>query len=167
MAVASSGTAKVTLPSDQDILITREFAARRELVWRAWTEPALVERWWAGHRGSMRSVDIDLRVGGAWRYVMDAQGDFEVAFHGEFREIAPEERIVTTEVFEGAPPTDAGDVLNVVTFSEADGRTTLELLVQCPNQEIRDAIMDSGMEVGMQEQYDVLEQLVVTLGSER
>ena len=163
MAVASSGTAKVTLPNDQDILITREFAARRELVWRAWTEPALVERWWAGHRGTMRSVEIDLRVGGTWRYVMDAQGDFEVAFNGEFREIVPEERIVTTEVFEGAPPTDAGDVLNVVTFTESDGGTTLELLVQCPNQEIRDAIMDSGMEVGMQEQYDALEQLVVTL----
>jgi len=163
MAVASSGTAKVTLPNDQDILITREFAARRELVWRAWTEPALVERWWGGQRGSMRSVEIDLRVGGTWRYVMHAQGDFEVAFNGEFREIVPEERIVTTEVFEGAPPTDAGDVLNVVTFTESDGRTTLELLVQCPNQEIRDAIMDSGMEIGMQEQYDALEQLVVTL----
>ena len=163
MAVANSGTAKVTLPNDEEILITREFDARRELVWRAWTTPALVERWWAGHRGSMRSVDIDLRVGGAWRYVMDAQGGCEVAFHGEFREIEPEERIVTTEVFEGAPPSDAGDVLNVVTFSETDGRTTLELLVQCPNQEIRDAIMDSGMETGMQEQYDVLEQLVVTL----
>ena len=162
MAVASSGTAKVTLPSDQDILITREFGARRALVWRAWTTPDLIHRWWAGQRGTMKSVDVDLRVGGTWRYVMGA-GEHEVAFHGEFREIVPEERIVTTEVFEGAPPTDAGDVLNVVTFSEADGRTTLELLVQCPNQEIRDAIMDSGMEVGMQEQYDVLEQLVITL----
>ena len=162
MAVASSGTAKVTLPSDQDILITREFDARRALVWRAWTTPDLIHRWWAGQRGTMKSVDVDLRVGGTWRYVM-AAGEHEVAFHGEFRELVPEERIVTTEVFEGAPPTDAGDVLNVVTFSEADGRTTLELLVQCPNQEIRDAIMDSGMEVGMQEQYDVLEQLVITL----
>ena len=70
---------------------------------------------------------------------------------------------MTTEVFEGAPPSDAGDVLNVITFSESDGRTTLELLVQCPNREIRDAIVDSGMEAGMQEQYDALEQLVVSL----
>jgi uncharacterized protein YndB with AHSA1/START domain len=163
MSVATSGTAKVTLPSDEEILITREFNARRELVWRAWTDPALVERWWGGQRGAMESVEIDLQVGGTWRYVMAAQGGFQVAFHGEFSEIVPEERIVTTEVFEGAPPSDAGDVLNFVTFSEADGRTTLELLVKCPNREIRDAIMDSGMEVGMQEQYDALEQLVVSL----
>jgi uncharacterized protein YndB with AHSA1/START domain len=94
---------------------------------------------------------------------MAADGGHEVAFHGEFREIVPEKRIVTTEVYEGAPPTDAGDVLNVVTFAEADGRTRLELLVQCPNREIRDAIMGSGMEAGMQEQYDALEQLVITL----
>jgi uncharacterized protein YndB with AHSA1/START domain len=159
MAVATSGTAKVTLPSDEEILITREFAAKRAHVWRAWTDPALIERWWAGHRGTMETVEVDLRVGGSWRYVMSGG----VAFHGEFRDVVPEERIVTTEVFEGAPPSDAGDVLNVVTFAETDGRTTLELLVVCPNQEIRDAIMDSGMETGMQEQYDVLEQLVITL----
>ena len=159
MAVATSGTAKVTFPSDQDILITREFAARRELVWRAWTDPELVERWWAGKRGSMSLVEIDLRVGGTWRYVMDGG----VAFHGEFQEIVPVERIVTTEVYEGAPPSDAGDVLNVVTFAEKDGRTTMELLVQCPNQEIRDAIMESGMEIGMQEQYDVLDEFVSSL----
>ena len=159
MAVANSGTAKVTLPSDEDILITREFDARRALVWRAWTDPELVERWWGGKRAAMSSVEVDLRVGGTWRYVMEGG----VAFHGEFREIVPEQRIVTTEVFEGAPPSDAGDVLNVVTFSEAGGRTTLELLVQCPNREIRDVIMDSGMETGMQEQYDVLEELVISL----
>jgi uncharacterized protein YndB with AHSA1/START domain len=163
MAVATSGTAKVTLPKDEEILITREFDARRALVWRAWTEPELLRRWWAGQHGGMALVEVDLRVGGSWRYVMEAHGGHEVAFHGEFREIVPEERIVTTEVYEGAPPTDAGDVLNVVTFAEADGRTTLELLVQCPNREIRDAIMGSGMEAGMQEQYDALEQLVITL----
>ena len=163
MAVASSGTAKVTLPTDEEILITREFDAPRRLVYKAWTTPELVTRWWNGRRGEMKIVDIDLRVGGSWRYVMEAQGGFEVAFHGEFREIVPDERIVTTEVFEGAPPSDAGDVLNVITFAEADGRTTVDLLVQCPNREIRDAIMGSGMEAGMQEQYDVLEELVVSL----
>ena len=162
MAVASSGTAKVTLPSDEEILITREFAAPARLLYKAWTTPELVQRWWAGQRGAMKEVDIDLRVGGMWRYVMEAQGGFEVAFHGEYREIEPERRIVTTEVFEGAPPSDAGDVLNVVTFAESDGRTTLELLVRCPNRGIRDAIVDSGMETGMQEQYDALEQLVIS-----
>ena len=113
MAVTRSGTAKVTLPTDEEILITREFDAPRALVYKAWTTPELVGRWWAGRRGVMKTVDIDLRVGGSWRYVMEAQGGFEVAFHGEYRELEPEQRIVTTEVFEGAPPSDAGDVLNV------------------------------------------------------
>jgi uncharacterized protein YndB with AHSA1/START domain len=153
----------VTLPTDEQILITREFDAPKHLVYRAWTSPELVRQWWSGKRGEMTVCEIDLRVGGSWRYVMIATGSHEVAFHGEFRQIVPEERIVTTEVFEGAPPSDAGDVLNVVTFSESGGRTTLELLVQCPNREIRDVIMDSGMETGMQEQYDVLEELVISL----
>jgi uncharacterized protein YndB with AHSA1/START domain len=169
MAVASSGTAKVTLPTDEQILITREFDAPRHLVYRAWTTPELVKRWWSGHRGEMTSVEIDLRVGGAWRYVMQASGGYEIAFHGEFREIVPDERIVTTEVFEGmpgeAPPEAAGEdpVLNIVTFAEVDGRTTLSLLTQAPSKAIRDLIVDSGMEGGMQEQMDLLEQLAISL----
>ena len=159
MAMATSGSAKVTLPSDTEILITREFAAPPRLVYKAWTEPELVRRWWAGHRGEMKVTEIDLRVGGTWRYVMEAQGGFEVAFHGEYREIVPGERIVTTEVFEGAPPSDAGDVVNVVTFEEAGGGTQLGLLVQCPSQEIRDMIHGSGMETGLQEQMDLLDAL--------
>ena len=102
-SVTSSGSAKVTLPTDEEILITREFDAPRHLVYRAWTTPELVMRWWSGHRGEMKIADIDLRVGGMWRYVMVANGGFEVAFHGEYREIVPDERIVTTEVFEGMP----------------------------------------------------------------
>ena len=162
MAPTSSGSATVTLPTDDQILITREFDAPKHLVYKAWTTPELVKRWWSGHRGEMRVVEIDLRVGGAWRYVMTANGGFEVAFHGEFREIVPAERIVTTEVYEGAPPPGEA-ALNFVTFTEADGRTTLELLVECPSKEVRDAIIDSGMEGGMQEQMDVLEELAVSL----
>ncbi len=160
MATTSSGSAKVTLPSDTEILITREFDAPRDLVYTAWTTPELVKQWWSGKRGEMQLAEIDLRVGGMWRYVMTAQGGFEVAFHGEYREIVPNERIVTTEVFEGMPPSDEGDVLNVVTFTEVDGRTTLELLAVAPNQAIRDAIVDSGMEGGMQEQMDLLDELL-------
>src|SRR4051794_35505969 len=99
MTVSSSATAMVTLPADEQILITREFDAPRHLVYRAWTTPELVMRYWAGHRGRMQLADIDLRVGGAWRYVMTAERGFEVAFHGEFREVVPNERIVFTEVF--------------------------------------------------------------------
>jgi uncharacterized protein YndB with AHSA1/START domain len=163
MDVTSSGKATVTLPAEDEILITREFDAPRHLVYRAWTTPELVRRWWSGHRGEMTVVDIDLRVGGRWRYVMVASGGYEVAFHGEFREIVPNERIVNTEVFEMPGASDDDAVLDVVTFGECDGGTTLELLVQCPNRVIRDAIIDSGMEVGMQEQMDVLEELARSL----
>src|SRR5215211_1749249 len=111
--VATSGTATVTLPADDQILITREFEAPKHLVYRAWTTPALVKRWWSGLRGEMKIVDIDLRVGGKWRYVMLAHGEFEVAFHGEYTEIVPNERIVTTEVYEGAPePAQGQEPLN-------------------------------------------------------
>jgi uncharacterized protein YndB with AHSA1/START domain len=111
----------------------------------------------------MTVTEIDLRVGGAWRYVMVASGGYEVAFHGEYREIVPGERIVTTEVFEGAPPAEGGDVINVVTFNEADGGTRLDLLVRCPSQEVRDMIFNSGMEGGLQEQMDLLDALAAEL----
>jgi len=163
MSQSHSGKAKVTLPTSEQILIKREFAAPKQLVYRAWTNADLVRRWWAGIRGEMKVVDIDLRVGGKWRYVMWAHNKFEVAFHGEYREIVPNERIVTTEIFEGAPEPPEPP-LNIITFVEsAPGRTELELLVQCPNQEIRDIIVNSGMEDGMQEQMDVLEQLAASL----
>src|ERR1700730_18424527 len=101
VAVAGSRTATVTLPTDEQILITREFDAPKHLVYKAWTTPELVKRWWSGQRGEMTTAEIDLRVGGTWRYVMVAEGGFEVAFHGEFREIVPNERIISTEVYEG------------------------------------------------------------------
>ena len=163
-AMPTSGTATVALPADDEILIRREFEAPRQLVYKAWTTPALVLRWWAGRRGKMTRADIDLRVGGRWRYVMVADEGSEVAFHGEYREIVPNERIVNTEVYEGAPAAaseDEGAALNIVTFTEAGGRTTLDLLVKCPSQEVRDLILNSGMEVGMQEQMDLLEQIAI------
>ena len=161
--MTSSGTATVTLPTDEQILITREFDAPKHLVYKAWITPELVKRWWSGDRGEMTIAEIDLRVGGAWRYVMVTDDGFEVAFHGEYREIVPGERIVTTEVYElpGAP--EGEGALNIVTFTEADGRTTLTLLVQTASRQDRDAIIDSGMEVGLQEQMELLEQLVVSL----
>jgi uncharacterized protein YndB with AHSA1/START domain len=165
MAV-TSGSATVTLPADEQILVTREFDAPRHLVYRAWTTPDLVQRWWSGRRGEMKVVDIDLRVGGMWRYVMVAHGDFEVAFHGEFREIVPDERLVYTEIYEGPGgelPPGVEPPLNTATFTAADGRTTLSLLTECPSRELRDAIIDSGMETGLQEQMDVLEELAVSL----
>jgi uncharacterized protein YndB with AHSA1/START domain len=160
MAVASSGTAVVTLPTDEQILITREFDAPRELVYKAVTTPELVKRWWHANRGEMTVAEIDLRVGGTWRYVMVADGGVEVAFHGEYREIVPNERIVSTEVFEGYP--DAHSV-NVMTLTEVDGRTKVEILVQHSTKEHRDMHIESGMEDGLQDALDLLERLAIEL----
>ena len=160
VAVSSSGTAVVTLPEDTQILITREFDAPKHLVYRAWTTPELVKRWWGGKRGEVTLVEIDLRVGGRWRYVMVADGGFEVGFHGEYREIMPNERIVSTEVFEGMPD---GEAVNTLTLTERDGRTTLSVLVRHSCKEHRDAHIDSGMEGGMQESMDALEEVAISL----
>jgi uncharacterized protein YndB with AHSA1/START domain len=161
-AVTSSGAAKVTLPTDEQILITREFDAPRHLVYRAWTEPELVRRWWSGQRGEVTSVDIDLRVGGSWRYVMVANEGLEVAFHGEYREIVPDERLVMTEVYEGVPEPDEPP-LQTVTFADMDARTGVAVLMECATKALRDAILDSGMEDGLQEAMDALEQVAISL----
>jgi len=162
--MTTSGTAKLTLPSDTEILVVREFNAPRHLVYKAWTTPELVRQWWAGRRGQMDVAEIDLRVGGAWRYAMTATGGYQVAFHGEFREIVPNERLVYTEIYEGAP--EGGAALNLITFTELDGRTTVEMLTRVDNKQVRDMIIDSGMEGGMQEGMDLLEEVAVSLASE-
>ncbi len=166
MATTSSGTAAVTLPTDEQILITREFDAPRHLVFEAWTTPELVRRWWHAQRGEMTVAEIDLRVGGQWRYAMVTEDGFEVAFHGEYLEIVPNERIVSTETYEGVPEgvseADATTV-NTATFAEADGRTTVTILVQAPSKATRDAIVESGMEAGLQDALDLLEEVAVSL----
>src|SRR5215467_682083 len=138
----SSHTATVTLPTDEQILIVREFDARKRLVWKAFTTPELVRRWWHAKRGEVTVCDIDLRVGGAWRYAMVTPDGVEVAFHGEYLEVVPEERVVTSEIYEGLPEgvsdADAATV-NTATFTEADGRTTLTLLIEAANKVSRDA----------------------------
>jgi len=152
--MTNSGLAVVTLPTDTQILITRVFDAPKHLVYKAWTTPELIKRWWGGDRGEVTVAEVDLRVGGKWRYVMIAHGTFEVAFHGEYREVIPNERVVSTEIFEPIPDVEAV-VTN--TFTESDGRTTLTMLVQHPNQESRDGHINSGMEDGMNEAMDHLQ----------
>lgn len=162
-AVTTDKALTVTVPSDTQLLMTREFDAPRHLVYRAWTTPELVKRWWSGQRGTMTVVEIDLRVGGAWRYVMQASGGFEVAFHGEFREIVENERIVMTEVYEAEPGEGS---LDTITFVDLDGRTRLEMLMELPTQEARDMVLNSGMELGVREQMEILEQLAISLAVE-
>jgi uncharacterized protein YndB with AHSA1/START domain len=164
--MATKGTARVTLPADNQILITREFDAPRHLVWRAYTEPDLIKRWWAGERGNVTSIEVDLRVGGRWRYVMEANHGFEVAFHGEYREIVPPERLVNTEAFEGIPDPDGNAALSILTLTEKDGRTYVEMLIEHHDQAGRDAHINSGMEGGMQESLNALELVAASLADE-
>ncbi|GGL18209.1 hypothetical protein Sme01_72490 [Sphaerisporangium melleum] len=157
---ASRHTAVVTLPTDTQIMITREFNAPRHLVWQAWTTPELIKRWWSGGYGEVTLAEVDLRVGGTWRYVMTTDAGFEVGFHGEYQEIVPNERIVSTEVFEGMPDAAA---MNTLTFTEQDGRTTLSILVEHTDKASRDAHVNSGMEGGMQQSMDRLEEVAISL----
>jgi uncharacterized protein YndB with AHSA1/START domain len=159
MAV-STRSAIVTLPTDEQILVTREFDAPAHLVYAAYTTPEHIRRWWHAKRGEMTVVEVDLRVGGGWRYVMVTPDGFEVAFHGEFREIVPNERIVSTEVYEAMPGAEA---LDTATFTEADGRTTLTILTILATKAHRDAYIESGMEDGLQDALDLLEELAVSL----
>ncbi|HMN98676.1 MAG TPA: SRPBCC family protein [Miltoncostaeaceae bacterium] len=161
MAMTESPRATVTLQGDREILITREFDAPAALVFRAWTDPELVPRWWTARRGTMDVCEIDLRVGGSWRYVMTTlEGGFEVGFHGEYREIVPGERLVHTEVFEGMPDAAA---LDVITFDERAGRTLVTMLVRHELPEHRDAHIASGMEDGMQDAFDLMEDVARSL----
>lgn len=160
MAIAHSGTAKVTLPATKQILIEREFAAPAAMVWRAVTEPELVRRWWHAGRGEMTACEIDLRVGGTWRYAMRPANGEEFAFYGEFLEIVANEKIVQTDTF--APfPDDAAT--NTMTLSEHDGVTLLRTLVQHTTDQARDMHIGSGMEAGMQDAFDRLEQVAISL----
>ena len=166
MTVANSRKANVTLPTDEQILVTREFDAPRHLVFRAWTTPELVRRWWHADRGEVTVAEIDLRVGGRWRYVAVAHDGTEVGFHGEYLEIVPDERIVSTEIYEGLPEgvsEEDAATANTVTFVEANGRTLLTILVQAKSKVARDAIIESGMEDGLQDALRLVEEVALSL----
>jgi uncharacterized protein YndB with AHSA1/START domain len=159
------GSAVVTLPNDTDIVITRSFDAPATLLFKAYTTPELVKRWWGFDSSQWLVCEIDLRVGGQWRYVTreeTPEGDFEVGFHGEYREIEAPTRLVSTEVFEGMPDAAA---LDTIVFSEAGGVTTMTMTVTHSCQEHRDAHIASGMEGGMQISMDRLEDVAAELAA--
>ncbi|HEX6367910.1 MAG TPA: SRPBCC family protein [Longimicrobium sp.] len=154
------GSAVITLPSDTDYLVTRQFDAPARLVFRAFTTPELVRRWWGFETSEWLVCEIDLRVGGRWRFVVREQG-MEVGFNGEYREIAPPHRLVNTEMYEGVPDPKPEDyAVNTMTLEEADGVTTMKVLVHHSSREVRDMVLATGMESGMQVSYDRLEDLV-------
>ncbi|BAY99765.1 hypothetical protein NIES37_37480 [Tolypothrix tenuis PCC 7101] len=153
----------VTLPSDTEILITRVFNAPRRLVFQAWTQPEHIKRWFGGCSSMTMTVcEIDLRVGGAWRYVLhEPKNNIEHAFYGEYREIVPPERLVTTEIYEPVPNSDH---LNILTLNEVGGKTTLHIHIQHQSKEQRDGHLQSGMEEGLSETLNRLEALLQSIG---
>ena len=160
-SAANSGTYTVTTPSDLEIRMTRLFDAPRSLVFEAFTKPEHVKRWWGqlGEGYSVPVCEIDLRVGGRWRFV-NRHPKGEAAFHGEYREIAPPGRLVFTEIFEEFP-----DTVSEVTTELADegGKTRMTATVRYPSKEVRDMVIASGMSRGAGISYDRLEDLVVEL----
>ena len=151
------GSAVLTLPSDTDILITRVFDAPARLVFKALTTAELVKQWWGFATSEWLECRHDFRVGGKWRNLIRERG-MEVGFNGEYKEIDPPHRLVATEAYEGAP--DAPPSVVTTTLEEVDGVTTMTVLCQYASMEIRDAVISSGMERGMQVSYDRLEDLV-------
>jgi uncharacterized protein YndB with AHSA1/START domain len=156
--------AEVSLPSDHEVRVTREFDAPRHLVYRAYTEPRLVQRWLLGPPAwTMPVCEMDVRVGGKyrWRWRSDADGS-EFGFHGEFLEVSPLSRIVHTEFYDpGDVGGDMGDgALITVTFTEKDGVTTVTSLMDFKTKASRDAAMSTGMTDGMEQSYQLLDRVL-------
>jgi uncharacterized protein YndB with AHSA1/START domain len=149
------------LPSDREIALERVFDAPRELVFRACVDRSLIPRWW-GPRRLTTAVDVlDVKPGGAWRFIQhDAAGN-EYAFHGEYREVGAPDRLVYTFEFEGMP---GHVILETVTFEEHDGRTTMTVADLFDSVEDRDGMLQSGMEEGARESNDRLGELLAELG---
>lgn len=159
----ASGSLKVAAQGDREIVMTRVFAAPRRLVFDAYTKPELVKRWLSGLDGwSMPICEIDLRVGGAYRYVWRHDEDgTEMGMGGVFREIAKPERLVSTEKFD--PAWYPGDALNTLVLTEKDGKTTLSQTMLYATPEARDGVLASPMESGVADSFDRLEKLLTTM----
>ena len=151
------GSAVVTLPSDLEINITRVFDAPAALVFDVWTTPRHVRRWWGSDDAPMILCDIDLRVGGDWRYVIRSEEGVELGWHGTYQQVDGPYRIVSTEVFEGYPD---GQSLNTLTLDERDGQTTMTVVVLHTSKENRDGHVNSGMEGGMQQCLNRIDDLL-------
>lgn len=159
MTIDRTGSAKVTLPSDTEILITREFDAPAELVFDVWTTPEHVRNWWGWESDQMKVCEIDLRVGGGYRFVA-GDGERDVAFRGVYQEIDRPHRLVATEVYEPYPEAES---VNTLTLEEHEGVTRMTIRVEYPNKEARDATIASGMESGLQHSLDRADRVLASL----
>jgi uncharacterized protein YndB with AHSA1/START domain len=157
----NTGTVKVTTPTEREIVMTRVFDAPRRLVFDAMSKPELFKRWFGPRGWSLEVCEIDLKVGGVWRSLLRGPGGTHMGMSGVYKEILPPERLVSTESFDDYP----GESLNTLTLSEKDGKTTFTIRILYQSQEIRDAVIKSGMEHGAAECYDKLAELLASLGA--
>jgi uncharacterized protein YndB with AHSA1/START domain len=156
----NTGTLKVTTPTDREIVLTRVFEAPAHLVYKAFTDPELIKRWYGPHGYSLTVCEVDLRVGGTWRFVLQDPDGGTMGMGGVYQEIVPGERTVNTEAFDDYP----GDSVVTTVLTEHDGKTTLTATARYESKEVRDAVIESGMEHGAAETYDRLAELLPTLG---
>jgi uncharacterized protein YndB with AHSA1/START domain len=152
----NTGTLQVVTPSEREIVLTRVFNAPRNLVFDAMTKPELLKRWFGPRGWSLETSEVDLRIGGAWRSVMQGPDGKTMGMSGVYREIVPPARLVSTESFDDYP----GESLNTLVLTENAGKTILTVTIQYASQEIRDAVIKSGMEHGAAETYDRLAELL-------
>jgi uncharacterized protein YndB with AHSA1/START domain len=157
----STGTLQITTPSDREIAMTRVFDAPRRLVWDAHTKPELLKRWLGVHNGWILAVcDIDLTVGGRYRYVWRSPKGIEMGMGGVYREIVAPERMVATEKFDDA--WYPGEALDTTVLVERAGKTTLTLTVLYDSKEARDGVLKSPMKEGVEVGYDTLAELLAS-----
>ena len=153
----NTGTLKVTVSGERDVVLERLFDAPPKLVWEAMTRPELVKRWYGPHGFHLVVCEIDLRVGGAWRYVMRSPDGTDMGLGGVYRELVPGERLISTEGYDAFPGSDA--IATVVLTARA-GKTLFTKPVVYPSREIRDAVVASGMGDGAAETLDRLNELL-------
>jgi uncharacterized protein YndB with AHSA1/START domain len=160
--MTETGTLQITTPSEREIVMSRVFDAPRNLVFDAWTKPELLERW-LGVRGgwSMVVCEVDLRVGGAYRFVWRGPDGAEMGMGGDYREVVPPERLVATESFDD--PWYSGEALDTIVLVEEGGKTTATTTVLYESEEIRDAVLESGMARGVAESYDMLAEYLASM----
>jgi len=163
VTTTSKPRATLTMPSDTELVITREFNAPRALLFEALSKPEHVKRWYGLRQLTMPVCEMDFRPGGKWRYVLhDATHHMDHAFSGEYQEIDAPARIVSTERYEAIPNSD---YLATVTLNEAGGKTTLTSHLRYQSKAHRDGHVMSGMEAGMQETYERLDELLAAIGA--
>lgn len=152
----NTGTLKVTTPTDREVVLTRVFDAPRQLVYDAFSKPELLKRWFGPRGWSLVVCEVDHRVGGSFRFVMRGPDGKDMGMRGVYREIVPPERSVHMESFDDYP----GESQVTAVFTEQDGKTTLTATVLYPSKEVRDAMIQMGMEDGAAESYDKLAELL-------